>query len=133
MRHELIPLVEEQFNPRVAEALCRLAGLAAEDEDLLAGLAETLAQKATGPLGLDRRVLAEAPTPLTRRVLVQAWREAGEAGGAGPVRTEAVFVDEMVARLLAPEQGRWERALPGRVSVTFEGTHLRFQLTTPRS
>jgi len=68
IRHELLPLMRDRMNPRVDDALLRLAGAAGETEDHLAEAGQSLldharrASKDPDRLVLDAARLAEAPT-----------------------------------------------------------------------
>ena len=68
IRHELLPLMRDRMNPRVDDALLRLAGAAGQTEDHLAEAGQSLldharrASKDPGRLTLDAARLAEAPT-----------------------------------------------------------------------
>ncbi len=49
IRHELLPLLTRQYNPRVVEALCTTAALARDDEELLQEAAARVADEALLP------------------------------------------------------------------------------------
>ena len=49
IRHELLPLLTRQYNPRVVEALCTTADLARDDEELLQEAAARVADEALQP------------------------------------------------------------------------------------
>lgn len=76
VRHELIPYLERHFNPAARAALCRLAELARDDNDILerdAVAAATATLKVDGTtLGADAPALSALPTPIARRV-VRLW------------------------------------------------------------
>lgn len=68
IRHELLPLMRDRMNPRVDDALLRLAGAVGDAEDHLAEMGRQLLDLARGAckdpdrLVLDAARLAEAPT-----------------------------------------------------------------------
>jgi len=68
IRHELLPLMRDRMNPRVDDALLRLAGAAGDTEDHLAEMGRALLDRARRAgkdpdrLALDAARLAEAPT-----------------------------------------------------------------------
>jgi tRNA(Ile)-lysidine synthase len=75
IRHELLPLLALEYNPRVKEVLAALAGQAAEAHAALVGAAAELLERARKPPAgeievLDAKVLADAPAAVVRR----AWR-----------------------------------------------------------
>jgi len=76
VRHELLPLLQERFHPKVVSRLARLSALAAEDDRYLQTLArQALVQVARFHQGADCSVvldverLAELPLALQRRVI----------------------------------------------------------------
>jgi tRNA(Ile)-lysidine synthase len=75
IRHELLPLLALEYNPRVKEVLAGLASQAAEAHAALVGAAAELLERARKPPAgemevLDAKVLADAPAAVVRR----AWR-----------------------------------------------------------
>jgi tRNA(Ile)-lysidine synthase len=111
VRHELLPYLEERFNPAIRAALARTATLLAAEADALHGAASDLRATAVrahdGGVVVDRRRIAAAPDGLARSVLRSAI---GEAGGLRGVAL--VHVDRTLA--LARREGAGEIALPGR-------------------
>jgi tRNA(Ile)-lysidine synthase len=90
LRHELLPKLSRDFNPRVVESLLRLGRLAGEACDVVSGLVEPLAARCVrtepgGPAGkpaelqIDCRPLADPPRYVVREVLIAAWRAHGYA------------------------------------------------------
>jgi len=82
LRHELLPQLAAEYNPRIAEALLRLAGLAAQAQ---AAIAPQLAELATScvlaadslRILIDTTLLAAAPRYLVRETLIGVWRGQG--------------------------------------------------------
>ncbi len=69
VRHELLPALR-RYNPRVEDALARLAAAAAADVEALETLAvEAIARGADGTVRLDRRRLASLPPALRRHAV----------------------------------------------------------------
>jgi tRNA(Ile)-lysidine synthase len=89
IRHELLPLLTDRFNPAVVAVLCRLAAQAAEARRTLeAASAELLGRvelpRAGEMLILDVRLLAGATRHLLREVFRLLWqRECWPAGAMG--------------------------------------------------
>lgn len=78
LRHQLIPLLEREYSPGLVPVLNRLAAQARADEEFMEEQAQQAYQQvvlsqASSSLVLDRRVLAELPVALVRRVLRIAW------------------------------------------------------------
>ena len=89
IRHELLPLLEREFNPRVREALVRLARQAADVEAITAVAAETVLERAVldetpDTIRLDAEWLMSQPRPLVRECLKRLWIRSGwPRGGLG--------------------------------------------------
>src|SRR5690606_40606912 len=89
VRHQLLPLLRRQYNPRIDDALWRLSQLAAAEVDYLEERAARLLREARlhlpGGIWLDAAALREAPVPLRRRAIRRAYWQAaagpGEAAG----------------------------------------------------
>jgi tRNA(Ile)-lysidine synthase len=81
IRHELLPLLERDYNPRVREALGRLSRLAGEADDEINGLAaELVAQifrRSTEGIDIPVEDLARFTDFMARTLLRAAWRWQG--------------------------------------------------------
>lgn len=82
LRRQLLPQLEQEYNPQLVEALCRLGQQAAETQGALtacaAELLERVLEKATPrECSLKWQPLAERPRHLVREVLCQLWRQQG--------------------------------------------------------
>lgn len=86
VRHEVLPLLDDVAERDVVPLLCRLAGLARADVDLLDELSADLDVR-------DAPELAAAPAPLAGRA-VRAWLRQGLPGGHPP---DAAAVDRVLA------------------------------------
>ncbi len=81
IRHELLPQLKQQYNPRVDQALLRLARLAGEaqtvlDEAVAQLMDRCVRQVAADEFSIDCRDLAGQAPLLTRELLVRLWRDA---------------------------------------------------------
>ena len=123
VRHELLPLLEARFNPRLRETLARTASLLADEAALLAEMAEGLWKRAgrveAGEAVVLCRELAEAPRPLARLALRRALAEAGGLAGVAASHIEKLL--ELV-RSKAPSGRRMP--LPGAREATFAWSEL---------
>lgn len=90
VRSRVLPLLEAELGPRVAESLARTAALAREDADLLDDLAAA-AHPATETL--ECAVLEQLAGPLRRRV-IRRWLLA--SGAAEATHCHVVGVEELV-------------------------------------
>ncbi|KKN81300.1 hypothetical protein LCGC14_0321370 [marine sediment metagenome] len=117
IRHELLPLLRSRFNPRVDEALMRLAGSAGDVEDHLARLgAETfsharLPDAPPGGVAMDARSLGQHP----QIVITYAMRVALETLGAPLAAVTGEHLRQMAA--LAIDSESPAVALPGGLAA----------------
>jgi tRNA(Ile)-lysidine synthase len=91
LRHELLPVLREQYNSAVDDSLLRLAVQAAETQQVIAGVVDQIVRESvvvegsTQPPGGDKALrmridccrLPVAPPYLIREVCRVAWRDAG--------------------------------------------------------
>jgi tRNA(Ile)-lysidine synthase len=70
VRHQLLPLLEREYNPRVREALSRLTELLREEDKVLAReTVEFLQRTCDGEGAIHRRTFRSAPIAIQRRAL----------------------------------------------------------------
>lgn len=79
LRHDLLPRLEQDFNPRVREHLCQLAEQAAGCEEATRIAADTLLDAALldhsdNVVRLRREALTQISRPLAREVFVRLWQ-----------------------------------------------------------
>ncbi len=112
MRHELLPLLRREWNPGVEEALARLAGALARDEEWWAEQVEAVWREAARRwrrgVVLDTRALGRVHAALQVRVLKRAC---AEAAGTAP-RMEGEHLEALLA-LVAQRAGAGKASLPG--------------------
>ena len=117
VRHRVLPELT-RLNPRVAEALARLAASVRADHDHLSALARSAAQGLESRQGdaiiWPRRGLADMPAPLLVRLFHDAWEA---LRGPGAALSQAHL--EAMAALLTGPSGR-ELALPGDMRFSVE-------------
>lgn len=82
IRHELLPLLAEQYNPGIVPVLCRLAAQAEEDyRQIEAEAAQLLAEAERGRAGqllvFDHRRLADMPRDRLRELFRLVWQREG--------------------------------------------------------
>ena len=122
VRHDVLPVLEKQLGPGVAEALARTARLLRDDADALdryAAAALADARDAQGGLNVQR--LAELPAGVRRRVL----RFAAIATGCPATELFATHVDAIDA-LITDWHGQQWVDLPGKVRAHRSKGTLRF-------
>ena len=61
IRHELLPALEESYSPQVKSALVRLAGIAADQSDLMASLAESASGQVAYRGSMDADLVLRLP------------------------------------------------------------------------
>ena len=69
IRHELLPLLQNEYNPQIKQALLRLADIAAEQADMVQALAECARQAVLREGILDAGLLADLPLALQAQVI----------------------------------------------------------------
>ncbi|MFH1647478.1 MAG: tRNA lysidine(34) synthetase TilS, partial [Chloroflexota bacterium] len=101
IRHELLPLLRD-YNPQVAEALCRTARLASADFDFIARESarawDTLARREGDAIILDRKKFLALPSALKRHLL----RTAVESALGNLKDIEAGHIEDVLAALEKP-------------------------------
>ena len=131
MRREVLPLLED-LNPRVDEAVVRLAGLAAVDAAYLGARADELLDAAT--LDRDRvawrlraRRLAGEPDAVLSRAVLRGWAWAAPAGAAPP---NAAWIEGALEFLRGGRGGRVP--CPGGGSLARTGPEVVFRRAPAR-
>ncbi|MFB4276480.1 tRNA lysidine(34) synthetase TilS [Nonomuraea sp. MTCD27] len=102
VRRKVLPVLEAELGPGVAEALARTAGMAREDADALDQWAETAYQNcALSDIGVSIKLavaeLEKLPDAVRRRVLRKAALAAGAPSGALSA-THVLAVDRLITR-----------------------------------
>jgi tRNA(Ile)-lysidine synthase len=77
VRHQLLPLLRDSFNPQVDEALCRLSQVALDENAVLEELSEEAYQGCVHDATIDRAAFGASFRALQRRVLVRLAHEVG--------------------------------------------------------
>lgn len=116
VRHELIPLLEERFNPRIREILARTASVLRADSECLAEIAST---ELASRLGSDRSLQSFDPpaTAIWRRVIYR-WL-------LRHVRVEPARLDnELVLRVEQLAAATGAVTLPGNIQLRADGERL---------
>jgi tRNA(Ile)-lysidine synthase len=129
VRHELIPYLEERFNPAIRASLARTASVLADEAAHVRGEAERLlgviSREENGALLLGRRALAEAPTAVARAAIRQALVRTGGLARVGAVHVEGIL---RLARAKAPSGRRLP--LPGEREARFTRDDVRLERRT---
>jgi tRNA(Ile)-lysidine synthase len=137
IRHELLPMLEEEYNLSVRAALLRLAGLAEADSGFLQEEAGKWFDRAAaniedGRVVLSLGTLQAAPLAMKRRVV----RMALERVRGGIEGIEFGTIETVVGQLDREEQrSRFQLTVsPGDISIEIDGDNLVVRrLETPRS
>jgi len=120
VRHAVMPVLESELGPGVAEALARTGEQLREDTAVLEALAEEAHRRATVEGGLNISVLNEEPTAIRSRVIRAA------AIGAGAIASE--LTHGHVQALMSLGAGK-EIQLPGHLTAYRDGGVLLFRAT----
>jgi tRNA(Ile)-lysidine synthase len=126
VRHELLPYLEQRFNPRIKQTLARTAALLADEaayvETQAKGLVASIGSRDGRGLVLDRLRLAEAPLAVARAVIRLALERTGGLAGIDRGHVDRVL---QVARSGAPAGRRLQ--FPGGREARFTHRQLRFE------
>jgi len=84
IRLRLLPLLHQEYNPQLSEALASIASILGEEENLLRSLAldrlpSLLLHQIEGRVALSIPALLKEPIALQRRILIEAARMAGQS------------------------------------------------------
>ncbi|MFM1919799.1 MAG: hypothetical protein RLZZ303_1433, partial [Candidatus Hydrogenedentota bacterium] len=102
VRNALLPMLREDFNPEVEDALARLADMARDDDQLLRALAgEAHARLVDAGQRISREAFRVLPPALRGRVLLRWLADLGIETDFQQVRGLARYIDA------APTGGRW--------------------------
>jgi tRNA(Ile)-lysidine synthase len=119
IRNELIPQLEDQFNPQIAKVLASLSSQASECYCLISSLAEPLVNAARVSVNgtvirIQASALSDQPAILIREALVQIWKQAG-----WPLKHMGFADWDSLADLVANNQNA--RSLPGNIDARIRG------------
>lgn len=127
VRHELVPYLEQRFNPRLREALARTAALLADEDDHIEAEARPLVGSAglgeAEALVLERAPLAAAAPAVARAALRLALERQG--GLAGVTRDH---VERLLRLVRSPAPSGRRLPLPGRREARFTHRALRIEM-----
>ncbi len=131
LRRGVMPMLREQFNPMVTDALLRLGTLAGEAQTVVDGLTEAAFEhlatiESSGAVQLDLSGLAGKPRYLVRELLTAVWRHERwplQSMGHGKW-------DELCDWALNPAPP-WQRIFPGNVRIEVSPRESRMRLHGP--
>lgn len=126
VRERVLPLLEEELGPGVAEALARTADQLREDEQAFSTqideLIEELCAPAEAGIAVSTRALAANPAALRQRIIRHV---VASEFGVSLSRTQTLEV----ARLVTDWHGQGPIDLPGGIRATRAGTNVVFSTT----
>jgi tRNA(Ile)-lysidine synthase len=123
VRHAVLPVLERELGPGVAEALARTAEQLRDDMDVVDAVAGTAYARARRPDGLDLAGLADSG----RAILTRCVRRSALDAGAIPSELSHDHVLAVLA--LAGTNGQKQVQLPGHLTAYVDGDVLRFRPT----
>lgn len=123
VRHTVLPLLEQELGPGVAETLARTAEQLRPDMEALDDLADLAFLEARHQDGLDTTTLADQSAAVRSRVVRLA------ALAAGSPSSELFHVHVRALESLLQGAVRGEVQLPGHVTAVRDGHLLRFRPT----
>ncbi len=127
VRHEVLPVLERELGPGVAETLARTAAQLRPDMEAL----DRMAEEQHALLGTDRGLPLARLHDLDEAVASRVLRLAAVAAGARPSELFHVHVRALVD--LAAGEVTGQVQLPGHVTAVREAGHLRFRRTAVES
>ncbi len=125
VRRTVLPVLERELGPGVAQALARTGQQLREDMDLLESLAETAYARARVPDGIDLRELGDVGEAIRSRCVRRA------AIDAGAIPSELTHAHVLALLGLLDSSGEKQVQLPGHVTAYRTGETLRFRRTPP--
>ncbi|NUQ65675.1 MAG: tRNA lysidine(34) synthetase TilS [Pirellulales bacterium] len=122
LRHRLIPLVAEEFNPAVVEALLRLGTLAGELQQTIARLVDQACDRAvrdevTGRIRIDPARLGSLEPYLLRELLISVWRRQGWPEQSMGYEQWCLLAEMLCAAADKSDASPWKQIFPGAVSA----------------
>lgn len=121
VRHDVLPVVERELGPGIAEALARTGRLLSADEALLTALTEEAMTDYDPEVGFEVAALSARPEALRLRML----REAALRAGVPPADLALVHLDALDAQVANRTHLPRTIELPGKVVALREGDSLR--------
>lgn len=127
VRHQVMPILEAELGPGIAESLARSARLMSADEALLDAMATRAFRDLADDGGFLVADVAALPDALRLRVL----RAAALAAGVPPSELALVHLDALDTQLHNRTQLPRTVELPGFVRAVRSGDRLRFERSAP--
>jgi tRNA(Ile)-lysidine synthase len=129
IRHSVLPALREAAGPGVVERLARFARSAAEDEELLIGLAAQALDRIRDGAGLDAVAVRALAWPIRARVLRSWLEEQGRPVSDRLLRDVASAIERgsrtgLPGRAVLATEGGWVRVLPRASSAPPEAREL---------
>lgn len=124
LRHELLPMLTQEYNPQVVEALLRVGSQAAEAREVIDELAEKLARQVVSVespqcVVVSCDVLGRISPYLVREMLISTWRDQG-----WPEQAMTHEKWQELAALVAGDVDS-QQTFPGRIRTARQGGELR--------
>jgi tRNA(Ile)-lysidine synthase len=123
VRRSVLPVMEQELGPGIAEALARTADQLREDMDVLDSLAEAVYEQAQVTDGIDVGQVKQVETAILTRCVRRA------AVDAGAIPSELTRAHVLAALGLLGSPGGKQVQLPGHITAYAEGDVLRFRRT----
>jgi len=132
IRHELLPLLAQQYNSAVADAILRLGSLAAEVQEVVEDLVDALCEQAVKfenerAVEIDDAALTGRPRYLLRELLMLVWRRQ-----SWPMQAMGFVQWDQLAEMLALPEAECsssssinKKIFPGNVQAEFRDGILR--------
>jgi tRNA(Ile)-lysidine synthase len=125
VRHAVLPVLEHELGPGVADALARTADLLRADMDLIDELATRAYEHARVDDGIDLDQIAHVAGAIQTRCVRRA------ALDAGAIPSQLTHDHVLAILTLVGTHGTKQVQLPGHVTARADGETLRFRRTPP--
>jgi tRNA(Ile)-lysidine synthase len=131
IRHSLLPLLESEYNPRVRDAIARLAQTASQADEFLTQEAESLLATVASPVSsgvaLNLPSLVSVHPSVIRQCFLTIWRQQGWPQQA---MSQEKWTDLVALVQASSADSPSPQMYPGGIRVEKVGTQLRLILGT---
>ncbi|HYW78901.1 MAG TPA: tRNA lysidine(34) synthetase TilS [Thermoguttaceae bacterium] len=130
IRHDLLPMLAEQFNPNVVDALLRLGTLAGEAQSVIEAIVDDLIERhvkstPSDTLTIDAAVATAQPRYVLRELMMALWRSQRWPMQAMGYAQWDELADLLIACAADAPDSKSKKTFPGPVIAEQVGKELR--------
>lgn len=120
IRHELLPLLADRYNPGVVDALLRLGALAGEAQSVIGAIVtsiedDAVEEDAHGAVRIDTTELIGQPPYIVRELLMAVWRRCGWPMQSMGYAQWELLAEMAIAGALGHGRTLSKQTLPGNI------------------